>query len=102
MKDYKTIQEVRDCEELSAIEKVQIEYYEDLYYLSDALANYADVEVFEGSAIEYATQYFTETYNISDEIIGYIDFDAFCSDFIARNDIKQFDDQYLITNSNYI
>ena len=102
MKDYKTIQEVRDCEELSAIEKVQIEYYEDMYYLSDALANHADVEVFEGSAIDYATQYFTESYNISDEIIGYIDFDAFCNDLIVGGDIKQFNDQYLITNANYI
>ena len=102
MKDYKTIQEVRDCEELSAIEKVQIEYYEDLYYLSDALANYENVEVFEGSAIDYATDLFNELYGFSESVAPYIDYKAFCNDLVLGGDIYEFNDQYLITNANYI
>ena len=105
MKNYKTIQEVRDCKELSAIEKVKIEYYEDMYCLSDALANHADVEVFEGSAIDYATDLFNKIfglYDFSDSVAPYIDYKAFCNDLVLGHDIYQFNDQYLITNANYI
>ena len=102
MKNYKTIQEVRDCKELSAIEKVKIEYYESTHYSNDALEQYGKVEVFEGSAIDYATDLFNECYDFSDSVEPFIDYTAFCNDLIARGDIKQFNDQYLITNANDI
>ena len=102
MKDYKTIQEVRDCEELSEVKKVKIEYYADRYSLSDAIANHLEVEVFEGSAIEYATDLFNLCYDFSDNVEPYIDYKAFCNDLIADGDIYEFNHKYLITNKKYL
>lgn len=102
MKNYKTIQEVRDCEELSEVEKIQIEYYEDMYCLSEALENYKNVDVQKVEGIDYAAQLFNEIYTINDGIIGYIDYEAFYNDLIVGGDIYQFNDEYIITNANFV
>ena len=99
MKDYKTIQEVRDCEELSAIEKVKIEYHADQFYgLKLALQSYKEVEIYEGDALDYATDLFNELYDFSDSVAQFIDYKKY-ADFLLLEEIYQFNDQYLIINA---
>lgn len=96
MKNYKTIQEVRDCDELTDIEKVQIEFHaENFYGLKLALESYKEVEVYEGSAIGYARRLFDESYTFSDSVAPYIDYEAFANDLLLE-EIYQFNNTYLI------
>ena len=103
MKNYKSIHEVICCEELSEIEKVQIEFHSDNFNgFETALKHYQDVEVYEGTALEYATEVFNERYDVSDEIERFIDYELFFNDLILRGDICQFNHKYLIINIDYI
>lgn len=92
-------------DELSSIdddsdEAIALEYLLSIcgYNIKEALDQYEDVHVFDGSLSDYAYEFFNECHEIPEFLSSYIDYDRIANDMNLNSEIHEIKHNKVITN----
>ena len=70
------------------------------YSLSDALARYEDVCLYEGTAPDYAYDLYEDCYEIPEHLRSCIDYDAIARNLKLGGDITELSHELIVTNAH--
>lgn len=89
-----------ELEDLGELEIESLCYLLDCgYSLKDSLERYPDVNLYKGSASDYARELFEECYEIPEYLQFYIDYDAVARDMMVNSEIIEVGNDLIVTNS---
>lgn len=89
-----------ELDDLDTLEIDQICFLLDCGHdLEDALTRYEYVNIFHGSAADYAQELIEETTDIPENLRYYIDYEAIARDMGYNGEIEEIDREVIVTNA---